>query len=291
MIARDIGEKHWANSINAAADILERRAADSAADPATDTAKHMWEQVEKARAEGTFSSPQAADSAPAGAGRKWSEKPASHGPAQTECMTMGDIVHERMRNALAQAQPDHPAVTKPGDLIKLAKDCGARQIGLTAWSLSFTQMAWSEFCQRLRDEPRPPQVPRMTKPWVEGEPSECDGSAWDRLPPLVTAQAVTEIIRKAIDATFSEKGLWIDWRLRDALASKIGSLAMPALPQPVQTPAVTEAYDTLWEIVRQAKLALAEPIIINRFDTLQKIIAAGEAALAAPALPQAPAND
>ena len=55
--------------------------------------------------------------------------------------------------------------------------------------------------------------------------------------------------------------------------------------------AVTEAYDTLWEIVRQAKLALAEPIIINRFDTLQKIIAAGEAALAAPALPQAPAND
>lgn len=26
-----------------------------------------------------------------------------------------------------------------------------------------------------------------TKPWVEGEPSECDGSAWDRLPPLVVA--------------------------------------------------------------------------------------------------------
>jgi len=23
--------------------------------------------------------------------------------------------------------------------------------------------------------------------WVEGEPSECDGSAWDRLPPLVKA--------------------------------------------------------------------------------------------------------
>lgn len=25
------------------------------------------------------------------------------------------------------------------------------------------------------------------KPWIEGEPSECDGSAWDRLPPLVEA--------------------------------------------------------------------------------------------------------
>jgi hypothetical protein len=27
----------------------------------------------------------------------------------------------------------------------------------------------------------------QNKPWVEGEPSECDGSAWDRLPPLVVA--------------------------------------------------------------------------------------------------------
>jgi hypothetical protein len=27
----------------------------------------------------------------------------------------------------------------------------------------------------------------QSKPWVEGEPSECDGSAWDRLPPLVVA--------------------------------------------------------------------------------------------------------
>lgn len=26
-------------------------------------------------------------------------------------------------------------------------------------------------------------------PWVEGEPHECDGSAWDRLPPLVRAEA------------------------------------------------------------------------------------------------------
>lgn len=28
---------------------------------------------------------------------------------------------------------------------------------------------------------------RATAPWVEGEPRECDGSAWDRLPPLVQA--------------------------------------------------------------------------------------------------------
>ena len=25
------------------------------------------------------------------------------------------------------------------------------------------------------------------KKWTEGDPQECDGSAWDRLPPLVTA--------------------------------------------------------------------------------------------------------
>lgn len=27
----------------------------------------------------------------------------------------------------------------------------------------------------------------MKKPWIEGEPEECDGSAWDRLPPAVRA--------------------------------------------------------------------------------------------------------
>ena len=29
---------------------------------------------------------------------------------------------------------------------------------------------------------------RVSGPWVEGEPRECNGSAWDRLPPLVNAE-------------------------------------------------------------------------------------------------------
>ena len=110
-----------------------------------------------------------------------------------------------------------------------------------------------EIVEALRTPPQPAQAPAVTKPWVEGEPSECDSSAWDRLPPLVTAQAVTEIIRKAIDATFSEKGLWIDWRLRDALASKIGA-ALDVLPQPAQAPAVTN------RMIEAGALALANSI-------------------------------
>lgn len=31
---------------------------------------------------------------------------------------------------------------------------------------------------------------RASAPWVEGEPRECDGSAWDRLPPFVRARHV-----------------------------------------------------------------------------------------------------
>lgn len=35
---------------------------------------------------------------------------------------------------------------------------------------------------------RLPSMPRLSaESWLEGEPRECDGSAWDRLPPLVRA--------------------------------------------------------------------------------------------------------
>lgn len=37
----------------------------------------------------------------------------------------------------------------------------------------------------------------MANPWVEGEPPECDGSAWDRLPPLVKADRPILILCEA----------------------------------------------------------------------------------------------
>jgi hypothetical protein len=48
-----------------------------------------------------------------------------------------------------------------------------------------------------RESGRPPEAGQEQgaqavcgrRPWVEGEPSDCDGSAWDRLPPVVRAAA------------------------------------------------------------------------------------------------------
>jgi hypothetical protein len=95
--------------------------------------------------------------------------------------------------------------------------------------------------------------PMTAKPWVEGEPPECDGSAWDRLPPLVIAAHPRVLPLPAIEAVVSRRFAVcadaVGGRWRTSTARKRKKMAQP----------ISAASEAIEEYARQRQKKLKKP--------------------------------